>query len=83
MVEDPRGGSRIRDCANAAGTLAKVHDEEGRRTPGLSSRDGDGRRSERKREGGPEMLEGDVTGAEVPVLVRGRLTVTLVERNIE
>ena len=29
------------------------------------------------------MLEGDVTGAKVPVLVRGRLTVTLVERNIE
>lgn len=31
----------------------------------------------------PEMLEGGVTGAEVLVLARGRLTVTLVERNIE
>lgn len=33
--------------------------------------------------GESEMLGGGVTGAEVRVLARGRLTVTLVERNIE
>lgn len=44
-------------------------------------REGEGERKGRGRR--PEMLGGGVTGAEVLVLARGRLTVTLVERNIE